>query len=87
MEHECGSPAFDNIDDVLANRIVNHSRTHSDRTEPSPDVQPDAASPTSRATSESGHSGSYAKLFLLTGVILLVLLILLNRQFTRSSQR
>ena len=33
MQDECGAPAFDNIDDLLADKIINHSRNHSDQTE------------------------------------------------------
>ncbi len=33
METECGTPAFDNIDDLLASRIVNRSRSNTDRTD------------------------------------------------------
>ena len=32
MHHDSGAPAFDNIDDLLADKIVRHSRSHSGQT-------------------------------------------------------
>jgi hypothetical protein len=35
MKNDCGSPAFENIDDILAEKIVAHSIRHTGEAEPS----------------------------------------------------
>lgn len=34
MQHDPGAPAFDNIDDLLTEKIVDHSRKHSNHPQP-----------------------------------------------------
>ena len=83
MEPECGTPAFDNIDDVLAERIVNHSRTHSDRTEPPSENE---KTPTQSPEDDSGSSGFPAGV-LIAGMIMLTLAVFLYTIVHRHSRR
>ena len=83
MEPECGAPVFDNIDAVLTERIVNHGRTHSDRTEPSPE---DGTPPSPSRKDDSGSSGFPSGL-LIAGMIALTLAVLLYRTVHRYSRR
>jgi len=38
MQHDSGAPAFDNIDDLLAEKIVNHSKKHTNHPDPNTPV-------------------------------------------------
>ena len=89
MEHECGAPAFDNIDDVLADRIVNHSRTHSDRTGSPPseknvNARPGGTRPSLSPTPES--SGTLKRVLIAVAVIVFAYLFL-TRIAPRTRQR
>lgn len=41
MQHDSGAPAFDNIDDLLAEKIVNHSIKHTDHPKQEPVSSPE----------------------------------------------
>ena len=88
MDHECGAPAFDNIDDVLAERIVNHSRAHSDRTPPpvghDPDSPPATENPNGKEHTATGFPPAG---LLIGGIIVISLLLLLYRIFHRLSRK
>ncbi len=46
IKYDCGEPAFENVDDLLAEKIVTHSRNHSDKLKKQPlvtDEKPQAA--------------------------------------------
>ena len=38
MQHDSGAPAFDNIDDLLAEKIVTHSKKHTNHPDPNTPV-------------------------------------------------
>ncbi|MBN1760815.1 MAG: hypothetical protein JW863_20975 [Chitinispirillaceae bacterium] len=89
MDNECGAPAFDNIDDVLAERIVQHGRTHSDHsTTPSAkhDTTPESGSDTSPEENHPATGFPPAGL-LVAGIIVICLLLLLYWIFHRLSRK
>ena len=84
MDPDCGAPAFDNIDEVLANRIIDHGRNHSDRTETA-----SAADGKPLSTPEDTPDAPYgiSLRYLIAGSAIFVGLLLLLYRLTRRSSR
>jgi hypothetical protein len=75
MDTECGTPAFDNIDDLLASRIVNRSRSNTDRTDmQQPDDLPPSGTPeqSPQRDEQTGHPA--ARVLIIAAAIVTVLL-------------
>ena len=85
MDHECGISAFDNIDDVLADRIVNHSRSHSDRTEPPPEKRGASASPEKIIPECTGNDGIPVRILIVCALVIGIAVFLYR--FTRRLSR
>jgi hypothetical protein len=86
MNAESGAPAFDNIDELLTDKIVSHGRDHADRTDPDNlAVEPETlAAPVEHLELGNGPSGKMIILaFAALGIVLLILYRLLNRQQNR----
>jgi hypothetical protein len=90
MQHNPGAPAFDNIDDLLAEKIVNHSRKHSDHPQPRQPLhhqhreQYAATSPgTGKQGKPATHSFTRYALVILI-IISISILFLLTRTFRNS---
>lgn len=83
MKPEPGAPAFDNIDDLLADKIVNHGRNHADRTtadDPSPTGEASAVSPESEEPDAEQSVLSIIAAALAICTVLLILYRLFNRK-------
>jgi len=72
MNDECGAPAFENIDELLTEKIVNHSRDHSGTTGTS-DPSDGAAGP---ADEPSGPGTAGSRNLAVIAVFILVCLVL-----------
>ena len=80
MKSDCGAPAFENIDDLLAEKITRHSVHHSDTSSPAPSqaqerVRRTTASP-SKSTPTAKAGGNNTLLILL--LLLLIAAVLYN---------
>ena len=86
MKPEPGAPAFDNIDDLLADKIVNHGRDHADRSTVD-DPAPTGESTTIPPSEEATHARPTASAILVAALIAGTVLFLLYRLFNRESNR
>ncbi|MBN1578665.1 MAG: hypothetical protein JW913_19025 [Chitinispirillaceae bacterium] len=86
MKHESGAPAFENIDDLLAERIVSHSKRHSGRPDERPSTPPVHQRPPAPQPpeEEKGNSGT---MIVAAALALLALLFLLYRLSSRKPVR
>lgn len=86
MKPESGAPAFDNIDELLTDKIINHGRDHANR----PETGAQAAEPDQQTVPvehiELGKGPSAKTIIValaLTSMIFLILYRLLKRQQNR----
>lgn len=86
MKHESGAPAFENIDDLLAERIVSHSRRHSGRPKERRAAPPVKDNPSAEIPREENdeHSGT---LFFTLALALLAFFFLLYCLLNRKPAR
>jgi hypothetical protein len=86
MKSESGTPAFENIDDLLTEKIVTHGHDHADRTATQiPADDPDRqAAPAEHFEPGGGPSKkTIIVAFLILGMLLLIVYRLFNRQQNR----
>ena len=87
MDTECGTPAFDNIDDLLASRIVNRSRSNTDRTDTGQHNDgPSFATPEQSPLQEK-QTGQLAVRVLIMAAVLITLLLFINHLVRHSSRK
>ena len=80
MQHDSGAPAFNNIDDLLADKIVKHSMKHTDHPEPEETVQPT----TQKHYTQKKRSSHRFTVKLLLACIVIGLLYVLSRSSRNS---
>ena len=83
MKSESGAPAFDNVDELLAERIVKHSRRHTEQPGKQPS-SPAGKQPTPEAVQEEDQDENSGPLIVAATIVLLVVLFLLYRLFDRK---
>ena len=74
MENEKGSPVFENIDEILAEKIIHHTQNSADTSDSSGDSSEDSISATHSTKKRFTFPVFYATLFIciVTAVILLL---------------
>jgi hypothetical protein len=86
MHHDSGAPAFDNIDDLLADKIVRHSRTHSEQTE-KPETTAENQPEEETVDTSKKSTSSITGFSLVFALIILILLFFVYRLSVRTSTK
>ena len=87
MSNDSGAPVFDNIDELLADRIVHHSHVHSEQTDTKsfqPSVPPPADENLNSKQTISGANNRFIFIWI-AGIS--VLLIVLYRIFNHTTTK
>jgi hypothetical protein len=89
VNNERGAPAFDNIDDILADKIIRHSRTHSGSNGKS-SLSQDATRPAGPQETPSSFAANSSLRWIaaaIAGILFTMLLIAFFRRCTRVTAR
>lgn len=85
MKLDSGAPAFENVDELLADRIVKHSRRHSEQTDVRTAPLPEQHRPAAGAVPQKARDENSGLLIIAAAVAALVMLLLLYRLLVRKA--